>query len=191
MTPPDSARASDAYLESVMARVAGGDRDAFSDLYDATSGHLFAVIQKVLRNQALSEEVLQDAYVQIWQQAASYQAGRGRVITWCLTLAHRRAVDRVRSVRASRERDLTQGAKEYQESYDDVEDTVAIRLEAERVDRAMAELNAGQAAAIKLAYYGGYTQQEIARIMDLPLGTVKTRIRDGMSRLRTTLGVRT
>lgn len=190
-TPPESVRASDAHLESVMSRVAAGDQEAFSALYEATSGHLYAVIMKVLRNPALSEEVLQDAYVQIWQNAGSYEAGRGRVITWCLTLAHRRAVDRVRSVRASQERDLAQGIKEYQESYDDVEDTVALRLESERVNRAMESLNAGQVKVIKLAYYGGYTQQEIARIMDLPLGTVKTRIRDGMSRLRTTLGVRT
>lgn len=174
-----------------MDRVASGDQDAFSALYDATSGHMFAVIERVLRNPALSEEVLQDAYVQIWQNAGAYEAGRGRVITWCLTLAHRRAVDRVRSVRASRERDLAQGAKEYQESYDDVEDTVTTRLESERVDRAMEDLNTGQVTVIKLAYYGGYTQQEIARITDLPLGTVKTRIRDGMKRLRTRLGVRT
>lgn len=174
-----------------MDRVASGDQDAFSALYDATSGHMFAVIERVLRNRALSEEVLQDAYVQIWQNAGAYEAGRGRVITWCLTLAHRRAVDRVRSVRASRERELAQGAKEYQESYDDVEDTVTTRLESERVDRAMEDLNTGQVTVIKLAYYGGYTQQEIARITDLPLGTVKTRIRDGMKRLRTRLGVRT
>ncbi|WP_235861373.1 sigma-70 family RNA polymerase sigma factor [Tersicoccus phoenicis] len=190
-TSPEPARGSDAHLETLMDRVASGDQDAFSALYDATSGHMFAVIERVLRNRALSEEVLQDAYVQIWQNAGAYEAGRGRVITWCLTLAHRRAVDRVRSVRASRERELAQGAKEYQESYDDVEDTVTTRLESERVDRAMEDLNTGQVTVIKLAYYGGYTQQEIARITDLPLGTVKTRIRDGMKRLRTRLGVRT
>lgn len=190
-TPPETPRGSDAHLEALMERIAGGEQDAFGDLYDAISGHLFAVILKVLRNQALSEEVLQDVCVQIWQNAGSYEAGRGRVITWCLTLAHRRAVDRVRAVRASQERDLAQGVKEYQESYDDVEDTVAVRLESERVNRAMEDLGTGQATVIKLAYYGGYTQQEIARIMDLPLGTVKTRIRDGMNRLRTALGVRT
>ena len=175
--------------EDLIRLVALGDEAAFEELYDEVSARVFGLVRRVVRDPAQSEEVTQEVFVDIWQQAARFDADRGRAISWILVIAHRRAVDRVRASQASSDRDLRQGIKEYRESYDDVADTVETQMESERVNRALETLTAPQQEAIRLAYYGGYTHQEVAELLKIPVGTVKTRIRDGMIRLRDKLGV--
>lgn len=175
--------------EDLIHRVAQGDEAAFAELYDAVSPTVFGLVRRVVRDPAQSEEVTQEIFLEIWQNAVRFDADRGKAMSWILVIAHRRAVDRVRSAQASSTRDLRQGIKEYQESYDDVADQVEVRMESERVLRALESLTESQQQAIKLAYYGGYTHTEVAALLDLPVGTVKTRIRDGMIRLRDKLGV--
>ncbi|NKX54757.1 ECF RNA polymerase sigma factor SigK [Arthrobacter sp. E918] len=175
--------------EDLIRRVALGDEAAFEALYDAVSPTVFGLVRRIVRDPAQSEEVTQEIFVEVWQQATRFDADRGRALSWILVMAHRRAVDRVRASQASTERDLRQGIKEYQDSYDDVQESVETKLEAERVLKAMESLTAAQQEAIRLAYYGGYTHQEVANLLRVPVGTVKTRIRDGMIRLRDKLGV--
>lgn len=175
--------------EELIRLVALGDEAAFSELYDAVAPRVFGLVHRVVRDPSQSQEVTQEVFLDIWTQAARFDADRGKAMAWIMVITHRRAVDRVRSSQASRDRDLRQGIKEYQESYDDVADTVESTLEAERVHRALETLTAAQQEAIRLAYYGGYTHQEVAQLLDIPVGTAKTRIRDGMIRLRDRLGV--
>ncbi|MDJ0317594.1 ECF RNA polymerase sigma factor SigK [Arthrobacter sp. H35-MC1] len=175
--------------EDLIRLVALGDEAAFETLYDAVSPRVFGLVRKVLRDQAQSQEVTQEVFLDIWTQAARFDADKGKAMSWILVIAHRKAVDKVRASQASSDRDLREGIKEYQESYDDVADTVETKMEAARVQKALATLTKAQQESISLAYYGGYTHQEVAKLLDVPVGTVKTRIRDGMIKLRDTLGV--
>ncbi|WP_104091748.1 ECF RNA polymerase sigma factor SigK [Arthrobacter sp. GMC3] len=175
--------------EDLIRLVALGDEAAFEELYDAVAPRVFGLVRRVVRDPSQSQEVTQEVFVDIWQQAARFDADRGRAMSWILVIAHRRAVDRVRASQASTDRDMRQGIKEYQESYDDVADTVETAMESARVHKAMETLTEPQREAISLAYYGGYTHQEVAELLKIPVGTVKTRIRDGMIRLRDRLGV--
>jgi RNA polymerase sigma-70 factor (ECF subfamily) len=175
--------------EDLVRRTALGDENAFEALYDAASPTVFGLVRRVVRDPAQSEEVTQEIFLEIWQNATRFDADRGKALSWIMVIAHRRAVDRVRASQASVTRDLRQGIKEYQDSYDDVAESVERNLEAERVDSALESLTENQRQAIRLAYYGGYTHREVATMLDLPVGTVKTRIRDGMIRLRDRLGV--
>ncbi|MFT4469233.1 ECF RNA polymerase sigma factor SigK [Arthrobacter sulfonylureivorans] len=175
--------------QELIRRVALGDEAAFEALYDAVAPTIFGLVRRVVRDPAQSEEVTQEVFVEVWQQAGRFDADRGKALSWILVIAHRRAVDRVRASQASADRDLRQGVKEYQASYDDVADTVELRLESERVAKALDTLTDNQREAIKLAYYGGHTHREVATMLHIPVGTVKTRIRDGMIRLRDKLGV--
>ncbi|GAB3652150.1 ECF RNA polymerase sigma factor SigK [Zhihengliuella somnathii] len=178
-----------ASLDDLLARVGLGDEDAFEALYDESAGLVFGLIKRVVRDPGLSEEVLQEVFVEVWQHATRYDAERGSARSWICTVAHRRAVDRVRAAQASTERDLTQGIKEFQESTDDVADTAVLKADMERVLKALESLTQMQRDAIRLAYFGGYTHKEVAQLLQVPLGTVKTRIRDGMIILRDRLGV--
>ncbi|WP_349829459.1 ECF RNA polymerase sigma factor SigK [Brevibacterium litoralis] len=178
-----------ASLDDLLARVALGDEDAFGALYDESSGLVFGLIKRVVRDPGLSEEVLQEVFIEVWQHATRYDAERGSARSWICTVAHRRAVDRVRAAQASTARDLAQGIKEFQESSDDVADTAVLKADMERVLKALESLTQIQRDAIRLAYFGGYTHQEVAQLLQVPLGTVKTRIRDGMIILRDRLGV--
>lgn len=176
-------------LDELMARVARGDQEAFGRLYDALAPLVHGLVVRVVRDPAQSEEVTQEVFLEVWQQAKRFDADRGRARAWITVMAHRRAVDRVRAAQAAADRDLREGVKEFRESYDDVEHRVEVALESERVHRALESLTEVQRQAIRLAYYGGYTYGEVADALGLPLGTVKTRIRDGMIRLRDVLGV--
>lgn len=175
--------------EELMLRIATGNENAFEELYDRLSPQVFGLVRRILKDQAQSEEVAQEVFVEAWQQAARYDAARGKAITWLLTLAHRRAVDRVRASQASKDRDLREGIKEFQASYDDVEETAILHDEGRRVNQALAQLSESQRDAIQLAYFGGYTHLEVAELLKIPVGTAKTRIRDGMNRLRDLMGV--
>lgn len=178
-------------LRALMARVARGDEAAFAELYDATSPLAFGVIRRVLRDPSQSEEVLQEVMVELWRTAVRFDPERGSVSTWLTTMAHRRAVDRVRSEQSARRRTEQdqQGATFVTPDVgDEVTETLHREVERQRVARALGRLTETQRQSIELAFYGGHTHAEVARLLDLPLGTVKTRIRDGMIRLRDGLG---
>jgi RNA polymerase sigma-70 factor (ECF subfamily) len=189
MPDRDAGGASAPDIDELMGRVALGDQGAFGSLYDALAPLVHGLVLRVVRDPAQSEEVTQEVFLEVWQQAKRFDADRGRARAWITVMAHRRAVDRVRAAQAAADRDLREGLKDFQESYDDVEHQVEVALESERVHRALESLTDIQRQAIRLAYYGGYTYGEVADALGLPLGTVKTRIRDGMIRLRDVLGV--
>ena len=144
---------------------------------------------RVVRDQAQAEEVTQEAMVDVWRRAPSFDAERGSAITWVLTLAHRRAVDRVRSAQAAGDRERKVAVRDHAAGYDEVTETVAVRLEQQQVRRCLGALTELQKEAVTLAYYGGYTYRQVADLLSVPLPTVKTRMRDGLVRLRDCLGV--
>jgi RNA polymerase sigma-70 factor (ECF subfamily) len=177
-------------LEDLLARVAGGDQLAFGEVYDLLAPRVLGLITRVLRDRSQSEEVTQEVFLEIWQTATRFDPNKGGVSTWVLTMAHRRAVDRIRASQASRNRDLRIGIRDFNETeYDHVAESVEIRVEHERVERAMASLTELQRQAVTLAYFEGYSHGEVAELLSIPVGTVKTRLRDGMIRLRDELGV--
>lgn len=175
--------------QALLERVASGDRAAFGDLYDELAPRVFGLVKRLLVDHSQSEEVTQEIFLEIWQTATRFDPNKGGVTTWILTMAHRRAVDRVRASQSSRDRDLKVGIRDFAADYDNVSDSVETSVEHERVVRAMSRLTELQRQAITLSYYGGYSNSEVATILSVPIGTVKTRIRDGMIRLRDELGV--
>jgi RNA polymerase sigma-70 factor (ECF subfamily) len=178
-------------LEGLMADVATGDQAAFSALYDEVSPRLFGLVRRLVIDQSQAEEVTQEVFLEIWQNAPRYDPGRGSALSWLFTIAHRRAVDRIRSSQASRDRDERVGLRDIPVPVDTVPEQVEVSIEHEKVARALGGLTEIQRQAISLAYYGGLSQSEIADRLHVPLGTVKTRLRDGMIRLRDALGVTT
>lgn len=162
-----------------------GNDDAFARLYDETSARVYGVVLRVIRDPAQAEEVTQEVYLEIWQQANRYDSARGSAIAWAMTIAHRRAVDRVRSVEASRRRDLAHCEQNHRsEPYDETSEAAEWLAAAQMVRDALANLPVKQRRVIELAYFGGYTQREIALLLEIPLGTAKTRLRDGLIQLR-------
>ncbi|MFF4470107.1 sigma-70 family RNA polymerase sigma factor [Streptomyces anthocyanicus] len=176
-------------LQQLIREVALGDQDSFAAVYDAVAGSVLGVVRAVLRDQAQSEEVAQEVLVEVWRTAPRYRPERGTVINWVLTLAHRRAVDRVRSVEAAAARDHKAALLDRTPEYDEVTEQVETRLEREQVRRCLRTLTDIQRQSVNLAYYRGLTYRQVAEALALPLGTVKTRLRDGLIRLRDCLGV--
>ncbi|MDR6169311.1 MULTISPECIES: ECF RNA polymerase sigma factor SigK [unclassified Curtobacterium] len=175
--------------DDLLTRVATGDQAAFSELYDVLSGRVLGLVTRLLRDRAQSEEVTQEVFLEVWQQATRYDRKRGTAASWILTMAHRRAVDRVRASQSSHDRDTKIGIRDFEAGFDQVSESVEIRIEHERVSRALAKLTEFQRQAVQLAYYGGYSHSEMADHLGVPIGTVKTRLRDGMIRLRDEMGV--
>jgi RNA polymerase sigma-70 factor (ECF subfamily) len=173
----------------LLVQTAQGDQDAFARMYDLISPRVFGLILRVLVDRAQSEEVLQEVFLEVWQSAGRFAPNRGQGRSWILTIAHRRAVDRVRSAQASTDRDAKIGTRDLDVAYDRVAEQVELKIEGERVAAALSSLPEAQREALTLAYYGGYSQSEIAALVGAPLGTVKTRMRDGLSRLRLEMGV--
>ena len=186
--PEDGADAVD-HAGQLLLRVANGDQTAFARLYDMLSPRAFGLILRVLVDRSQSEEVLQEVFLEIWQSAARFAPNKGQGRSWVLTIAHRRAVDRVRSAQASTDRDVRAGFRDMDVAHDGVAEEVELRIEGQRVSEALATLPDPQREAITLAYFGGYSQSEIAALVGAPLGTIKTRMRDGLSRLRVEMGV--
>jgi RNA polymerase sigma-70 factor (ECF subfamily) len=178
-----------ARLEDLMEQVARGDQDAYTEVFNRTSGPILGLVRRVLRDPAQSEEVAQEVLVTVWRTAARFDPARGSAMAWIMTMAHRRAVDRVRSEQSATDRVQRLGAREVQPAFDEVAETVEIRLEREAVRRCLSSLTDLQRESINLAYYGGNSYREVAELLDVPLGTVKTRMRDGLIRLRDCLGV--
>jgi RNA polymerase sigma-70 factor, ECF subfamily len=176
-------------LDDLLHRVARGDTAAFELLYDRVAGSVFGVIRHVLRDPAQSEEVTQEVLVEVWRTATRFDGARGSASTWIHTMAHRRAIDRVRSAQASHDREQRVAVRDHVPAFDEVVDTVETRLEQEQVRRCVQGLTDLQRESVTLAYYGGHTYQQVAELLDVPLGTVKTRMRDGLIRLRDCLGV--
>lgn len=187
--PPADLEDSSDELAALLRASARGDEAAFARLYDATSSRVHGLVLRVVRNPAQAEEVTQEAFVDIWRTAARFDPHKGSGISWLMTIAHRKAVDRVRSAQASTERDTTYLARTEERAFDSTAENVEQSLDAQRVRRAMTSLTQTQRGAVELAYFGGYTHTEVAGLLDVPLGTAKTRIRDGLIRLRDTLGV--
>jgi len=175
--------------EELLCRVATGDRDSFAALYDATAPRVFGLVKRLLRDHAQSEEVTQEIYLEIWQTATRYDPTKGGAMAWMMTMAHRRAVDRVRASQASRDRDVRIGIRDHAPAFDSVTENVEVLIESERVKAAMLRLTELQRQAVQLAYFGGYSHREVSAMLSVPIGTVKTRLRDGMIRLRDELGV--
>jgi RNA polymerase sigma-70 factor, ECF subfamily len=189
-TEPERARqqvASPPDIDNLMRRVAAGDRDAFTALYDAIAPRVYGLIRRVLRDPAIAEEVAQEALVEVWRAAARFDPSRGSAAGWIFTIAHRRAVDRVRAEQAAADRERRTATTSV--PFDDVIEEVTARLEQQEVRRCLRALTRLQRDAILLAYYGGLTYREVADRLGTALPTVKTRMRDGLIRLRDCLGV--
>ncbi|MDT0267489.1 sigma-70 family RNA polymerase sigma factor [Streptomyces sp. DSM 44915] len=176
-------------LSDLLGEVAKGDHEAFAALYDIVSGPVLGLVRGVLRDPAQSEEVAQDVLVEVWRQAPRYRRDRGSAMAWVMTMAHRRAVDRVRSAQAATDRERRAALLERTPPFDEVTEQVETRLEREQVRRCVDGLTPRQRESVTLAYYRGLTYREVAEVLSLPLGTVKTRLRDGLIRLRDCLGV--
>lgn len=184
--PPNAASAR---LSSLMQLSSRGDEGAFADLYDATSARAYGLALRVVRNPAHAEEVVQEAYLDAWRTSSRFDPARGSAIGWLLTIVHRKSVDRVRSAEAATARDATYHRETRPVEHDSTLEAAHASLEAQRVRGAVAGLTAVQREAVELAFFGGYTHTEVATMLDVPVGTAKTRIRDGLIRLRDAMGV--
>ena len=174
---------------ALLVRVATGDQSAFAALYDMLSARAFGLILRVLINRSQSEEVLQEVFLEVWQSAARFAPNKGQGRTWIFTIAHRRAVDRVRASQASSDRDVRVGSRDIDIAHDSVAEQVELGIAATSVTAALGTLPEAQRETLVLAYYGGYSQSEIAVLVGAPLGTRKTRRRDGLTRRRNEMGV--
>ena len=175
--------------EALIRRVTRGDEAAFEQLYDLVAPAVHGVVLGIVRNPAHAEEVTQEVLVEAWRTAVRFDPERGGVRSWLLTMARRRAIDRVRAAQASADRDATAGARSAERDTDVVAEAVEIRLEQQQVRRCLGGLTDLQREAVSLAFYGGHTHSEVAALLQVPLGTVKARLRDGLIRLRDCMGV--
>lgn len=173
--------------DALLVRVGRGDREAFETLYDRYAGPVYSLALKMLGDRQAAEEVAQDVFLAVWRAARDFDPARGGARSWVLALAHHKSVDALRRQRLRSTEPLPTTAT----ADADVAREALRSVTGAEVRRALEALSDGQREAIVFAYYGGYTQQEIARRLGVPLGTVKTRMRDGMQRLRAVLGPQT
>ena len=173
--------------EQLLVAVGHGDEAAFARLHDQVSPQVLGVALRVLRDHALAEEVTQEVLVEVWRKADRFDPDRGSASGWITTLAHRRAVDRVRSEQASRDRDDRISRRDEGRAFDSVADEVETSLDHWQVRQALASLTERQREAIELAYFSGHTYRDVAAVLGIPEGTAKSRLRDGLLRLRGSL----
>lgn len=185
---PGAAAARDE-LNDLVVRASRGDQAAFAMAYDRLVPSVFGMARRVVRDPSIAEEVTQEVFLEVWRTATRYDPAKASAKTWMLTIAHRRAVDRVRSVQSATDRERRVAEAGTSRDYDEVVEAVEARLEAQQVRHCLRTLTDLQREAVSLAYYGGNTYAQVATLLDVPLGTVKTRLRDGLIRLRDCLGV--
>ena len=171
---------------ALVAQIAKGNQDALSELYDSTNRMVYGLALRILGNSSSAEEVLVDVYVQVWRRAHSFDPVRGKVTSWLVSMARSRAIDALRSsqTRGANLAVSLEDVSELQDLRGGPEGHSVLRSRAQVVQKSLAELPEDQRSAIELAYFSGLTHGEIAARTGLPLGTVKTRIRSGMVRLR-------
>jgi RNA polymerase sigma-70 factor (ECF subfamily) len=182
-TRSDSELLGDA-LRSQLRDASRGDESAFAALYDSVAPRVYGLVLRILRDVHQSEEVTQEVFLQLWTTSNHFDPARGSALSWVMTIAHRRAVDRVRSSEAQRRRDLTDAERSVRTPFDQTAEAVHSSLEATDVRGALATLSPTQRRALELAYLGGYTHREVSELLQIPLGTAKSRIRDGLIQLR-------
>lgn len=174
-------------LAALIAQIAGGEQDALTALYDQTNRQIYGLLLRILGDPATAEEVLLDVYVQVWRQAARYESGRGTPFAWLITMARSRAIDRLRSIgNEEHHTDLLEETRDFMHPANAEEDAIASEMR-RIVQAALNTLPPEQRELIELAYYNGLSHSDIAARLDQPLGTVKTRIRRAMIKLRDVL----
>ncbi len=176
-------------LDTLLRQVASRDVDAFAAFYDQTRSRVFGLVTRVLRDPGYSEETTQDVYLQVWRSAQNYDPSAGSPMAWLMTLAHRRAVDRVRSEQAASTRESRYGSENVEPPSDHVADTVIRSDERRQVADCLGSLTDTQRECIQLAYYDGLTYAQVSERLSTNLATIKSRMRDGIRNLRRCLGV--
>ncbi len=176
-------------LDALLRRVAQHDVDAFTAFYDNTRARVFGLVTRVLRDPGYSEETTQDVYLQVWRNASNYDPNAGSPISWLMTLAHRRAVDRVRSEQAASQRESRYGAANVDLPADRVAEAVIDLDERRQVTECLGSLTDAQRECIQLAYYDGLTYSQVSDRLSANLATIKSRMRDAIRGLRRCLGV--
>jgi RNA polymerase sigma factor (sigma-70 family) len=191
VSPPLRRREDPSLDADLLRRIRAGDRTAVDDLYERFRRPAFALARRILADESLAEDVLQEVFLSVWRDPDAFDRGRGSVASWLLAVVHHKAVDAVRREESQRRRqamaeeDMTLDAPT---ATRDIEEEAWSRVVAEKVRRALGVLSPPQREALTLAYYGGYTQREVAALTGAPLGTVKTRMLTGMRRLKQELG---
>jgi RNA polymerase sigma-70 factor, ECF subfamily len=183
---PAGSAGREAELAVLITRIARGDQTAYEEFYDRTASAVLGMVLHVIRDRAQSEEVMQEVLLEAWRTASRFDLSQGTALSWLMTLAHRRAVDRVRSEQRAMERERRASVAEI--DYDQVSEAVEATLDAERVRKCLGALTPLQRESVLLAYYGGYSYNEVATLLGVPAGTVKTRMRDGLIRIRDCMG---
>lgn len=178
-----------AHIDSLLSRVAVGDHTAFRQLYDQIAPRVYGLIRRTLVDDAQSQEVMQDVFLEVWRSASRFDSARGSALSWIMMRAHGSAVDRVRASQASRDRDLRIGVRDREVYFDPVSEAGEISAESARVTIAMARLTPIQRDAISMTYFEGLTGPELATRLQIPVSTLKTRLREALIRLRDELGI--
>jgi RNA polymerase sigma-70 factor (ECF subfamily) len=175
-------------LDALLRRVARRDADAFARFYDHTRARVYGLITRVLRDAGYSEETTQEVYLEVWRTAGAYDSSRGSALSWLMTMAHRRAIDRVRSEQSAGQRESRYGAATVERPGDQVADYAIAADERRRVAACLDSLTDVQRQCIEMAYYGGLTYAEVSQRLSANLSTIKSRMRDALRGLRDCLG---
>lgn len=173
----------------LLTAIARGSDQAFVAFYRRFSSRVFGLARRIVRDPAQAEEVAQEVFLDVWRRASHFDPAKGSAVSWVLTLAHSRAVERVRSAQASTDREQRNAAAATERDVDSVVEAVEHRAERRAVQRCMESLTELQRESVTLAYYGGYSYPQVSDLLQVPLPTVKTRMRDGLIRLRDCLRV--
>ena len=186
---PELLAGSNAQLAGLLGQIADGDQAAFKEFYQLTSRRVFGMAKRVLIDAGLSEDTTQEVFIQVWQKASTFDPAAGSPLAWLMTITHRRAIDRVRSAQSATDREARYGAASQDPDHDSVEEEAGSKLEAEAVTRCLGTLTPTQLESVRLAYYGGLTYREVAERLGAAIPTIKSRIRDGLLRLKSCMGV--